>query len=140
MIDDIDRLIETMEMTTSVFPYHAPQLHFDGDAQQIRDFMRYMVNHSEHYRVDILKGIARESAGMLVSDVLQYVDDESFAGIKVVYNPYLAINEWEIWDDGYIEGYLRTMTSPDYFIWTYAKMSRLKAILADNTDNLRLLK
>ncbi len=94
MIDNIDRLIETMEMTTSVCPYHAPQLHFDGDAQQIRDFMRYMVNHSEHYRVDLLKGIARESVGMLVSDVLQYVDDESFAGIKVVYNPCLAINEW----------------------------------------------
>jgi len=139
MIDDIDRLIETMEMTTSVFPYHAPQLHFDGDAQQIRDFMRYMVNHSEHYRVDILKGIARESVGMLVSDVLQYVDDESFAVIKVVYNPYLAINEWEMWEGGYIEGYLRTMTSPDYFIWTYAKVSRLLAILLDNTDNLRLL-
>ena len=70
MIDNIDMLIETMEMTTSVFPYHAPQLHFNGDAQQIRDFMRYMVNHSEHYRVDILKGIARESVGMLVSCLL----------------------------------------------------------------------
>jgi len=44
-----------------------------------------------------------------------------------------------MWDDGYIEGFLRTMTSPDYFIWTYAKMSGLKTILADNTDNLRLL-
>ena len=140
MIDEIDRLIETMEMTTSVFPYHAPQLHFDGDAQQIRDFMRYMVNHSEHYRVDILKGIARESIGMLVSDVLQYVDDESFAGIKVVYKPITTFSKWDRWEDGYIEGYLRTMTSPDYFIWTYAKMSRLKAILADNTNHLRLLK
>ena len=140
MSNDIDMMMERMEMTTSVFPYHTPQLHFDGDARQIRDFMRYMVDQSEHYRVDILKGIARESVGMLLSDVLDYVDDESFAGIKVVYNPYLAIREWEMWDDGYIEGYLRTMTSPDYFIWTYAKMSRLKAILADNTDNLRLLK
>ena len=139
MSNDIDMMMERMEMTTSVFPYHTPQLHFDGDARQIRDFMRYMVDQSEHYRVDILKGIARESVGMLLSDVLDHVDDESFAGIKVVYNPYLAINEWEMWDDGYIEGFLRTMTSPDYFVWSYIPMSRLKATLLTHQDKLRLL-
>ena len=48
-------------------------------------------------------------------------------------------SEHDLWYGGYIEGYVRTMTTPDYFFWSYMKADKLKMILSDYTQELDAL-
>ena len=138
-LNDIDKTLQTIDIRTTINQYDTPQLNFDGNAQEMRYFVRACVNYAEYYHVDILTGIQRERIGMLLSKVLDHVKDESIVGIKVVAHPLMNLHDHHRWEGGYIEGYLRTMTSPDYFVWTYIKMDRLKLILSDYKDKLTLL-
>ena len=138
-LNDIDKTLQTIDIRTTINQYDNPQLNFEGNAQEMRYFVRRCVDYAEYYHVDILTGFQRERIGMILSDVLDHVTDESMVGIKVVAHPIFDIHEHDRWEGGYIEGCLRTMTTTDYFVWTYIKMDRLKLILADYKDKLTLL-
>ena len=52
-------------------------------------------------------------------------------GIKIVHHPLMPTRDWDTWEGGYIEGFVRTSVrdEPDYFIWTYIRMEHLQPIL-----------
>jgi len=139
VIRNIHKTLQTIDIRTTIDNHDNPMFHFGGNAQEMRSFVRYCVDNAEHYRVDILTGFQRERTEMSLSEVLDKVEDKSHTGLKVVAHPIFDIHDHDRWEGGYIEGCLRTMTSPDYFVWTYIKMYKLKVILADYQDKLRLL-
>ena len=135
---DIDQIIDMIKERSRLDIYYNPQFSFRGSAEQKKDFQTYLCDTAEVKWVDILKSIQREYSDMKVDQVIEMIEDDTFMGIKVVYKPITTFSKWDRWEDGYIEGYLRTMTSPDYFIWTYHKMGKLKSLLSDFPD-LKLL-
>ena len=68
--------------------------------------------------------------------ILSQIDHSSIAGIKVNHFPMYDFHEYHKWEGGYIEGFLRTMTPVDYFIWTYTKMDKLEGILNEFKHSL----
>jgi len=128
---DIDQLIDMIKERSRLDIYYNPQFSFKGSAEQKKEFQTYLCDTAEVKWVDILKSIQREYSDMKVDQVIDMIEDDTFMGIKVVYKPVTTFSKWDHWEDGYIQGYLRTMTSPDYFIWSYHKMGKLKSLLSD---------
>ena len=130
-------------------PYHGAQLHFEPgkaptglaqvkyNTQQKIEFVQYLHYHADHWRTDALEGFHRKANGMHLKDFLVYVHGHAFMGIKFVKYPITRFLEHDLWDGGYIEGYVRTMTTPDYFFWSYMKADKLKMILSDYTNELQ---
>ena len=135
---DIDQLIEMIKERSRLDIYYNPQFSFRGSAEQKKEFQTYLCDIAETSWVDQLESIARQKTEIPVEDIIDMIEDDTFMGIKVVYKPVTTVCEWDRWEDGYIEGFLRTMTSPDYFIWTYHKMGKLKSLLSDFPE-LKLL-
>ena len=63
-------------------------------------------------------------------------------GIKIVHHPIMPTRDWDTWESGYIEGFVRTSVNdePDYFIWTYIRMEHLQSILEKYQEHFRYYK
>lgn len=108
------------------------QVNFKGTEEEIKDFMRFLIDNSESAHVDILDcsiSWARQTIDMPFEEVLDMIKNSSMASIQINREPMFKMRDYEKWEGGFIEGFLRTMTTPDYFIWTYHKMSELNNIL-----------
>ena len=131
---NIDLFIHQIQERSKVDLYYRPQFSFRGTAEQKKEFQTYLCDTAETSWVDKLESIQRQKTDIPVEEIIDKIEDDTFMGIKVVINPVTTICEWDRWEGGYIEGYLRTMTSPDYFIWSYHKMDKLKPLLSDFTE------
>ena len=146
-----DELYDLMHKHCDDNPYHGAQLHFrpkkapnactqaEYNVQQMVGFVQYLHYHAEHWRTDELTSIQRTPNGMHLSEFLKHIEPDSFTGIKFVKYPLTMFSEHDLWNAGYIEGYMRTMTTPDYFFWSYMKADKLKMILSEYTEELQLL-
>lgn len=108
------------------------QFNFEGTEEEIKDFMRFLIDNSESTHVDILDcsvSWARQTIDMPFEEVLDMIKNSSMASIQINREPMFKTRDYEKWEGGFIEGFLRTMTTPDYFIWTYHKMDKLDEIL-----------
>lgn len=148
---DAQELHDVMHKYCDDKPYHWAQLHFEPskaptgltqakyNAQQKIEFVQYLHYHADHWRTDVLEGFQRKANGMHLKDFLVYIHDHAFMGIKFVKYPLTRFSEHDLWEGGYIEGYVRTMTMPDYFFWSYMKADKLKMILSDYNEELKFL-
>ena len=106
------------------------------------EFLTDLHNLCEHERIDQLSTIETESARVsgfrrqpsskTFDEVILKVDNKSLSvGIKIYHKPTMRLREWEKWEDGYIEGFVRTTgkDAPDYFIWSYTRMKHLQYLL-----------
>lgn len=107
------------------------QFNFEGTDEQAMEFVRYLVDTAEKAHVDVLDcsiSWARQFSDKPFDEVIEMMKG-SHVSIQVNKDSHFKMRDYEKWEGGYIEGCLRTMTTPDYFIWTYHKMDKLDEIL-----------
>lgn len=119
------------------------QLHYKYNPSQVnispfvnRPFVEYLISVSDIVKLEELTGLQRQSTEKDKDFIVSQIDDSSVAGMRVNHIPIHDFNEYDKWEGGYIEGFLRTMTPVDYFIWTYAKMDKLEDIVNEFKDSL----
>lgn len=138
-IDNIDEFIQYTKDYSAANPYWSVQVNLT-DENLHRAFHETLIYLADEYRFDILTGYQRKAFDIKVGDMLELIDksDFIFSGIKIVHKPIARINEWEKWEDGYVEGFCRFSCgdSPDYFIWTYLKTEHLRTILEEFKEDL----
>lgn len=79
-------------------------------------------------------GVRRYRANKTFDDVIQYAETGIVCGIKIVHSPLMKIHEWDNWEGGYIEGFIRMdgdIEHSEYFIWSYTRMSKLRELLEE---------
>jgi len=104
------------------------QINFEGNDEQMKSYMKFLVDNADLCWTDILDcsvSFARQRSDKTPEEVIDMID-RSFCGIKIVREPLFKMREYEKWEGGYINGFLRAR---DYFIWTYHKMDKLDLIL-----------
>lgn len=93
-----------------------------------REFIEFLYPKAKFVFIDELGGFHRVRSEKTYEEVIERVDENSNkAGIKVCHAPTMKLHEWEDWDTGYIEGFVRT--SESYFIWLYIPMEHLEEII-----------
>lgn len=135
VIQDIQKFIQHTMDTQAIDRYHPVQVNVDSD--KTREFMEYLISVSDVVNLQELTGMQRQSTDKSQEFILSQIDSYSMAGIKVNHLPMYDFHEYDKWEGGYIEGFLRTMTNVDYFIWTYTKMEHLEDIVTKFQHSLR---
>ena len=135
VIQDIQKFIQHTMDTQAIDRYHPVQVNVDSD--KTREFMEYLISVSDVVKLQELTGIQRQSTDKSQEFILSQIDSYSMAGIKVNHLPMYDFHEYDKWEGGYIEGFLRTMTNVDYFIWTYTEMEHLEDIVTKFQHSLR---
>jgi hypothetical protein len=73
-----------------------------------------------------------------LSDVVHMSHTGIACGIKIVLNPITTLHEWDRWEDGYIEGFIRmdsdeetrkSTGQDEWFFWGYLPVSYLERLL-----------
>ena len=135
VIQDIQKFIQHTMDTQAIDRWHPVQVEVDSD--KTREFMEYLISVSDVVNLQELTGMQRQSTDKSQEFILSQIDSYSMAGIKVNHLPMYDFHEYDKWEGGYIEGFLRTMTNVDYFIWTYTKMEHLEDIVTKFQHSLR---
>jgi hypothetical protein len=135
VIQDIQKFIQHTMDTQAIDRYHPVQVNVDSD--KTREFMENLISVSDVVNLQELTGMQRQSTDKSQEFILSQIDSYSMAGIKVNHLPMYDFHEYDKWEGGYIEGFLRTMTNVDYFIWTYTKMEHLEDIVTKFQHSLR---
>ena len=125
VIQDIQKFIQHTMDTQAIDRYHPVQVNVDSD--KTREFMEYLISISDVVNLQELTGMQRQSTDKSEEFILSQID----------YFPMYDFHEYDKWEGGYIEGFLRTMTNVDYFIWTYTKMEHLEDIVTKFQHSLR---
>lgn len=138
-IEDINDVIEYSKQRNSDHVYYPLQINITDDLSY--ELTKYLVDIADIYWVDILRFVARERHDIPIEDALDLLKHSGFkmAGIKIIHYPIMTMREYEKWEDGYIEGFVRysaKSTNKDLFIWTYIRMKHLRNILEKFKDNL----
>src|SRR6056300_180565 len=126
-MSNIQKFIQHTMDTNALDRYRPLQLDIDRDRN--KEFMEYLISVSGIISLQELTGIQRHSTEKDKDFILSQIHSGSMAGIKVVHLPMNSFHEYDKWEGGYIEGFLRTMSRVDYFIWTYARMEHLEDLL-----------
>ena len=134
-IKDIQKFIQHTMDTQAIDRWYPVQVNVDSN--KTREFMEYLISVSEVVKLQELTGIQRQPTDKSEEFILAKIDSSSMAGIKVNHFPMYDFHEYDKWEGGYIEGFLRTMSSTDYFIWTYSKMEHLEDIVTKFQHSLR---
>jgi hypothetical protein len=130
--------------------YYQPQIEIgDRENEQHRDlnakFLEYLDSIAHHSHIDELdmnKGPARITTDLELKDIIHNAQTGMACGIQLVFNPLGGFNEWDKWEEGYIEGFCRMEgdktinRSHEWFYWAYIKMSYLPEILKEFEDYL----
>lgn len=132
----VDKILTIIDQNTNLYGY-TPQIE-TIDSKFNKEFTKYLVSISEYHIVDQLKGIKRESVNLKISEIEHLFNNGISCGIKVEPEPRMRVSEYEMWDDGYIEGFIRTMGEIDFFVWSYIKMDKLKTIIEQYKDKLQM--
>lgn len=131
----IQKFIQRTMDINALDRYHPLQLDVDGDRN--KEFMEYLISISEIVNLQELTGFQRQDTEKDKDFILAQIDSDSMAGIKVVHFPINGFHEYHKWEGGFIEGFLRTFSRVDYFIWTYARMEHLEDILIKFKNSFR---
>ena len=145
MIRPITSVDEFIQITKDIQLNYKPnpmQANISSDMN--RPFIEYLISVSDMVKLQELsfgEKRAEDYSRRTKTDksqefILSQIDHSSIAGIKVNHFPMYDFHEYDKWEGGYIEGFLRTMTPVDYFIWTYAKMDKLEGILNEFKHSL----
>lgn len=135
VIQDIQKFIQHTMDTQAIDRWHAVQVNVDSN--KTTEFMKHLISVSDGVHLQELTGWQRQSTEKSEEFILSQIDSYSMAGIKVNHFPMYDFHEYDKWEGGYIEGFLRTMTNVDYFIWTYTKMEHLENIVTKFQHSLR---
>ena len=143
-IGDIQSYIkDQIELTGE---YYRPQ--FDIECKtDYADFLRYCEQFSEYTQVDGLGGKLGESSfrrypipDKKLEDVIHMSETGIKCGIQITPKPIGKIHEWDSWEGGYIEGFIRMDAddgqSNEWFVWQYIKMDYLEDIVEEFNDKL----
>lgn len=108
-----------------------PQI--NADNQYAREFADYFCSIAEKVVPQELSSWRREVTDKSAKDILELINKDSvtLAGIQVFRQPRMKIHEYQKWEGGYIEGFVRVdgNDGKEYFLWAYIKMDKLKEIL-----------
>lgn len=137
-VEDVNEVIKYSKQKDTVSMYNPLQINITDDLSY--EFTKYLIGIADTYHVDILKSVARERYDIPIDEALDLLQQSDFkmASIKIVHQPFMQIHEYEKWEDGYIEGFVRYSVENlyDLFIWSYIEMKYLKDILEKFKDNL----
>jgi hypothetical protein len=144
---NIDQIIKKINAECEVDKYQHPQIR-TKDKSFNKEFITYLWSIAEIKRIDALggkeskSGFRRYNISHLVNfqDIIHMAPTGIASGIKIVKYPIGRIMDYEMWEGGYIEGFIR-MDSDDprfgeYFIWTYMEMDKLSDIIEKFQDKL----
>lgn len=133
-IISIEEFIQETKDVQLYYKYNPSQVNISPFMN--RPFVEYLISVSDIIKLEELAGLQRQATEKDKDFIVSQIDDSSVAGMRVNHIPIQDFNEYDKWEGGYIEGFLRTMTPVDYFIWTYAKMDKLEGILNKFKDSL----
>jgi hypothetical protein len=132
-IVDINGFIEYTKRKQEDYIYNVVQTNI-YNRNRFVEFLTDLHNLCEYELIDELgnQHFRRQPSSKTFDEVILKVDAESLAvGIKIYHKPTMRLSEWELWEDGFIEGFVRTSgrNEPDYFIWSYTRMKHLHYLL-----------
>lgn len=139
----IDKMITISKMYSALFKQQL-QVEIINEEKN-EEFTRYLISLAEYTYVDALggskapDGVRRYNIDKKPETVLKHAKTAIGCGIKIVHTPLMNIMEWDKWENGYIEGFIRMdgdSEHGEYFIWTYIKMGNLKDILTKWENDL----
>lgn len=137
----VNNIIDLINHNSIVDKYYQPQIEII-DKTKNADFLIFCDKLSDFTFVDELGGKSytrRYRIDKNLNDVIHKADTGISCGIKVIKNPLIKLSEWEEWEDGYIEGFIRMdsdIKGIEWFVWQYIKMSKLSIILNEFKDDL----
>jgi hypothetical protein len=131
-ITNIKEFIEYTKLYKNLNKHFGLQVN-SKDTKYDRELTEYLVSIADTVICQQLTGMSREKTDLSAKEIFEKITPENslLSGIKIVHKPYCNIYDWEKWEDGYIEGFVRTckLGEPDYFIWSYIRMEHLKSII-----------
>jgi hypothetical protein len=131
-ITNIKEFIEYTKLYNNLNKHFGLQVN-SKDTKYDRELTEYLVSIADTVICQELTGMSRGQTNLKVEEIIEKITPQNslLSGIKIVHIPYIKINEWEKWEDGFIEGFVRTCKKgePDYFIWTYIRMEYLESII-----------
>lgn len=132
--DSIDEAIErSIDFSKR---YYGNSIQFETiDDKYNKEFLEYCMNISYNCIKQEMKGFSRGETDKSYDYILDKSSDALKCGMKTIHNPISKIYEWEDWEDGYIQAFVRT--SGDYFIWCIIKMDKLRDILEKFSGKLK---
>jgi hypothetical protein len=146
----IDDVIKDINYISDLDRYQQMQIITIDETSNIQ-FMEYLNSISEFTYIDAIGGksspqsFRRYNINNEVSfkEVIHMAPTGIKCGIKIVKYPLSKLTNWDKWEGGYIEGFIR-MDSDDnrwneIFIWEYIKMDKLKGILTKFQSELEIL-
>jgi hypothetical protein len=133
-IDDVNKVIQYSFDINNLDNWRSLQMNIMNNKTEL---IKFCEKFSKETKVEELKGFQRESTDKSFDWVVNLNTDKySVCGIKITHFPKMRIHEWEKWEDGYIETFLRTSHEmTDYFIWQYIPMKHLTEILTEFKDD-----
>lgn len=138
-IKNIDAYINYSKLLNKNDKYANIQVNIENRKDD-REFTEFLVSIADIVKPQELISIARQETTLSVDDILSKTNEKTslLAGIKIVHYTWVKLHDYENWEDGYIEGFLRISekNEPDYFIWTYIRMEHLKDILTTFQNKL----
>lgn len=140
----IKKIFYLIDLQSKVNKYYQPQIEIQ-DKTKNEKFLKFCEKLSSFIFVDELgrkDNISRYRIDKKLDDVIYKSDTGIVCGLKIVKNPLSEINEWEKWENGYIEVFIRMdgdKDGVDWFVWQYIKMSKLNLILNEFKNDLYLL-
>lgn len=138
-IENIDSFIQHTLDYQAINPMASVQCDI-GDSKNDKEFVKYLCGIADVIIPQELTGMRREETDLTHEDIIELITPKNSlkSGIKINHKPYWKIREWEEWEEGYIEGFIRICPrdKPDYFIWTYIKMDHLRPLLEKWKDKL----
>jgi hypothetical protein len=141
---NIDQLINDIFREQILDKYHTSQ--FEIEDYKRKDFLTFCETIAKYTFVDERgdnPGHRRYKTDLTLNDVIYKVDTGIACGIKIVRNPIGTISEWDSWEGGYIEGFIRMDADKKYkewFVWQYIEMKYLNEILTTFKDDLIYIK
>ncbi|MCA9748637.1 MAG: hypothetical protein KC414_05990 [Romboutsia sp.] len=120
--------------------FHPVQVDLFGNTL-VKEFVEYLLFVADIHRIDELDcktSFRRTESEKTLDFILPLLNKKNTlkAGIKINHLPKYHHLEWELWENGFIEGFVCFDRDPEYFIWTYIKMEHLPSILNKFKDNL----
>lgn len=112
-------------------------LQINADEGIAKELTKYLCDKAEIVVPQQLTTVLREKTDKSAEEIIELIEEgnTTATGIKIFNKPPTSIHEYQKWDDGYIEGFLRVShlnsdySNIDYFVWTYLRKNRLTNIL-----------
>lgn len=141
---NVNDFIKNINIKSDLNNYYSPQIEIIEN-DKMSDFLLFCDKISEYSFIDQIGGIddiIRYRVDKKLKDVIHKSHTSIGCGIKIVKYPLSRLNNWDKWENGYIEGFAR-MDSDDknieWVVWQYIKMDKLEIILNEFKKHLFIL-